>query len=1260
MSTTIPYPGLRPFRREETDIFFGREEHTDELLEKLDRTRFLAVVGPSGCGKSSLVRAGMLGALETGYMISAGSRWRIADMRPGSHPMKRLAEALMAESALAQERTKEVDAVAFLHATLRRGPLGLVEVLRETPLPAHTNLLLLVDQFEEIFRFRKEGDIDEADAFVALLLETAAQDEVPIYAVITMRSEYLGDCALFSGLPEAINESQYLTPRLTREQRRAAIVGPVKVFGGNIEPALINKLLNEMGANPDQLPLMQHLLMRMWTKKHPKVLKNKKGEKTPGPTLTLPDYNAAGGLTKALSNHADEAFEKLDSEQQRIAEVLFHCLSEKDTRRPVPLSEVAATANTPINEVKKVVEVFRHPDCRFITPPPVERLYRNTVLDVSHESLIRQWKKLKKWAGQEVRSAWSYRFLEQTARLWKAGKASLWGTPNLENALAWKEQEKPNATWAERYGGNFKLAMEFLDASEKVRIAKEAEEEAKRQHELQQARSLAEAQLQRAKLQSKINKWLRRVAIFLGASSLILGALILWQRDSYVWIHESYYNTYAKRNGLPIGIGKLSKHQVQKRTSSLRFIKKGRFGQLLRMEAVNSQGKLTTKHSVGTYFKPNPEQFSPKQECQWIFDLDPQGRIVYEKAYDKQGNLVWGFVYSPPLEGGEEEEEKERKAHFVGPDGYPRPQINSAANFVRFNYSNKGDETCIRYSDRSGKPLPGPKKAYGKEQGFDEQGLVTKMTSLGLDGKAMNDEFGKATLKMTYDELGNLVEADAYDASDNITMTKDGWAKVILKYDTAGNREEGAYFDTSGNATLHKAGYHRYIGKYDENGNIIEEIYFGVDGKPTLIVGEYGHWKGEYDNLGNLISGAYFDTEDKPVNISYGTHAYKYQYNKLGYLIRIAYYDVNENPVFSKDGHAGFTRKFDEKGNEIKVEYFGIDGKPTTGKNGYAGWKSEYDRRGNEIKVEYFGIDGMPATGKKGYAGWTSKYDDRGNKTETAYFGVDGNPITNIDGYALWKGKYDDYGNLIRVDYYDKKENPVLNKDGYAGWTSKYNDRGNKTETAYFGVDGNPITNIDGYALWKGKYDDYGNLIRVDYYDKKENPVLNKDGYAGWKSEYDRRGNEIKVEYFGIDGMPATGKKGYAGWTSKYDDRGNETETAYFGVDGNRIASKDGYARIVREFNEHRKVTEVRLFGPDGRPALLLGIGPNIIKYGYDDRGYKNEESYYSADGKPMLYFDEDNYKCARWVGEYNAAGKLIRKRYYDEKNKLIEQREFK
>ena len=230
----FPYPGLRPFRRDEADVFFGREQQVDQLLGKLHGARFVAVVGTSGCGKSSLLNAGLIPALETGFMPSAGPRWLVNRIQPGLDPMRRLANSLFGVLPAPTDLGR-LDAYASLYATLHRGPLGLRDALQEIHFPERTNLLVIVDQFEEIFRYRRERRSDEANAFVALLLASALQDQVSVYVVLAMRAERLGDCAVSSGLPEAINESLFLIPRLTREQRQAAIIGPARLFEGVVE-----------------------------------------------------------------------------------------------------------------------------------------------------------------------------------------------------------------------------------------------------------------------------------------------------------------------------------------------------------------------------------------------------------------------------------------------------------------------------------------------------------------------------------------------------------------------------------------------------------------------------------------------------------------------------------------------------------------------------------------------------------------------------------------------------------------------------------------------------------------------------------------------------------------------------------------------------------------------------------------------------------------------------------------------------------------
>src|SRR5262249_27275190 len=142
-----PYPGLRSFRRDESDRFFGREDFVNTMVDRLAATRFLAVLGSSGTGKSSVVKTGLLDALEVGLMAKAGSSWRIADFRPGSPPLRTLAPALIAGEPQAEPSDADLD---LLRGFLARGPRSVIEWCRDGNLPAGSNLLLLADQFEEL------------------------------------------------------------------------------------------------------------------------------------------------------------------------------------------------------------------------------------------------------------------------------------------------------------------------------------------------------------------------------------------------------------------------------------------------------------------------------------------------------------------------------------------------------------------------------------------------------------------------------------------------------------------------------------------------------------------------------------------------------------------------------------------------------------------------------------------------------------------------------------------------------------------------------------------------------------------------------------------------------------------------------------------------------------------------------------------------------------------------------------------------------
>lgn len=475
-----PFPGLRPFGIEEGHLFFGREGQSDEVLVKLAENKFVGILGASGSGKSSFMYCGLIPSLVGGFMTEAGSNWRVVVARPGGGPIDNLAEALLIKDKAYKSLSEEDKLIrkTIIGTVLRSSSLGLVEVVKQLKTEDDQNILIVIDQFEELFRFRKleaaTSDMDESSAFVNLLLEAIHQFEEPIYVTITMRSDFIGECAKFPDLTQMINDSHYLIPQMTRDQKRTAIEGPVAVGGGKIAPRLTQQLLNDVGDNPDQLPILQHALMRTWANW---VETRKKGE-----FMDLRHYNAIGTLREALSQHANEAYDSLSRREKEICEVMFKSLTERGNenqgiRRPTKLGTIAAIAGVTEDEVIRVVDKFREPGRSLLMPPYGIRLDSDTVVDISHESLMRIWDRLKRWLDEESKAAEMYLKLSEAAERFQEGKASLWKMPDLQLALNWREENRPTLVWGQRYNPAFERTMVFLETSEKAYLTEQRNKE---------------------------------------------------------------------------------------------------------------------------------------------------------------------------------------------------------------------------------------------------------------------------------------------------------------------------------------------------------------------------------------------------------------------------------------------------------------------------------------------------------------------------------------------------------------------------------------------------------------------------------------------------------------------------------------------------------------------------------------------------------------------------------------------------------------
>ena len=460
-----PYPGLRPFEPDEWLIFFGRERMIDEVIERLAEQRLVLIHGASGSGKSSLVRAGVLPKLARQH-LGHGTAWLTCAMRPSGGPLWNLAREL----ARFEGRDGDVARVNEISRMFNRRGATLASVIGQLEGLAAKRLCILVDQFEELFRFAKETSHEEAELFVDLLTRTIAPaDEsetsapapvADVHVVVTMRSEFLGDCARFEGLAEAINRTQYLVPRMDRDGLTRAIRRPAQLYGGDVSADLAERLIAAARGSEDELPLIQHGLMMIW---------DHAAQATPPGKKITPDaslIDAAGSLASMLSNHADKVMAEAapDKMGELTVERLFRALTDVNVegqaiRRPQAFADLVKVTGATPDTLRKIIEAFRAEGVSFLTPYAPVPIDDATVIDISHEALIRSWRKVADptagWLKKEFDDGLIWRSLSVDAKFFETNPKHTLPPASLDVRQDWlKHQTEP---WSQRHGGNWKL-----------------------------------------------------------------------------------------------------------------------------------------------------------------------------------------------------------------------------------------------------------------------------------------------------------------------------------------------------------------------------------------------------------------------------------------------------------------------------------------------------------------------------------------------------------------------------------------------------------------------------------------------------------------------------------------------------------------------------------------------------------------------------------------------------------------------------------
>ena len=391
-----PYKGLRAFEEFDASDFFGRDALVSRLMARIqgDTERFLAVIGPSGSGKSSAVHAGLVPAVRDGA-IPGSDRWFITSMVPGTHPLEELEAALLRVA---------VNPPASLLSQLNEDERGLARAVKRVLPGNDSELLLVIDQFEEVFTLLE----DEATRvhFLESLLTISQDTHSRMRIILTMRADFYDRPLLYPHFGELVRQSTEVVLPLNPDELAQAIDGPAERVGLRLEDGLTSSIIRDIGEQPGALPLLQHALSELY-------------ERRDGRVLTIEAYEASGRVAGALARRADELYESLDDSGKRLARHLFLRLvtpgdGAEDTRRRELQSELYIGGDDD-EKLSAIIDLFGKYRLLTFDRDPATRA---PTVEVAHEALIRRWPRLKEWIEANRDDLRIYQRVAHATREW--------------------------------------------------------------------------------------------------------------------------------------------------------------------------------------------------------------------------------------------------------------------------------------------------------------------------------------------------------------------------------------------------------------------------------------------------------------------------------------------------------------------------------------------------------------------------------------------------------------------------------------------------------------------------------------------------------------------------------------------------------------------------------------------------------------------------------------------------------------------------
>jgi WD40 repeat protein/DNA-binding SARP family transcriptional activator len=388
-----PYKGLRAFGEADAPDFFGRQSEVDDLVAAVVDNRLVGVVGPSGSGKSSLVRAGLLPALRTGQ--GPGSQtWLTTDMYPGTDPFSELTDALLRVAVQHPRNLSE-----------QLGDPGTVAGAVRSVLPSDDELLIVIDQFEELFTLCEQVDVRRR--FMDTLASLATDPKAGVRIVVTMRADFFGLPLEYQPFGDLLRGAVVSITPPKPEELAKAITRPAEHVGLELEPDLTGIIVRDVSEQPGGLPLMEYALTQLF-------------EQRSGRRLTVEAYQRTGGVTGALGQWPEQLYLAFDEPTRIAARQIFLRLVNVDeggqnTRRRVPVPELSQLGI----EQATVAEVLDQFGSARLLTFDRDPQTRTPTVEVAHEALLERWDRLREWVANRREHLLLQRRLQQAHQEWE-------------------------------------------------------------------------------------------------------------------------------------------------------------------------------------------------------------------------------------------------------------------------------------------------------------------------------------------------------------------------------------------------------------------------------------------------------------------------------------------------------------------------------------------------------------------------------------------------------------------------------------------------------------------------------------------------------------------------------------------------------------------------------------------------------------------------------------------------------------------------